>query len=73
MIATLTTQRNAIKMLYERIAIVVDYLTRLEKGTVDKDAATLRMISALVTSLPAVDSNEFRQEFMTVSPSPLLQ
>ena len=68
-IAALTTQRNAIKMLYERIAIVLDYLQRLEKGTVDQDSATLRMISALVTSLPAVDSNEFRKEFMTVRAS----
>lgn len=65
-IANLTTQRNAIKMLFDRVSVIVQYLRAVEAGTAVKDHETLRQISALISSLPAVDSNEFRHEFMTV-------
>lgn len=64
--ANLTTQRNAIKMLYDRVGVILEYLRRVAAGTVVKDQETLRQISALITSLPAVDSTDFREEFMTV-------
>lgn len=60
------TQRNALKMLEERVQIISDYLDRLNKGTVPVDHETLRQIQSLVSSLPAADSKEFRQEYMTV-------
>lgn len=65
LIASLTTQRNAIKMLFDRISIIVKYLDAVQNGSAPKDNETLRQISALVTSLPATDSKEFRGEFMT--------
>lgn len=67
MIANLTTQRNAIKMLSERVAVIVQYLNAVAEGTAPKDQETLRMISALCTSLPATDSLDYREEFMTAS------
>lgn len=64
--ANLTTQRNAIKMLYDRVSVIVEYLGAVSEGTVVKDQETLRQISALITSLPAVNSRDFQEEFMTV-------
>lgn len=60
------TQRNALKMLHERVLLVQQYLDRLSKGTVPHDRETLRQIHALVSSLPAADSAEFKNEYMTV-------
>lgn len=66
MIANLATQRNAIKMLFDRVSIIVQYLNAVAAGTAAKDHETLRQISALISSLPATDSSDFREEFMTV-------
>jgi len=38
----------------------------MSKGLVPKDQETLRQISSLISNLPAADSKEFRQEYMTV-------
>ena len=35
-------------------------------GTAPKDHETLRQIASLLASLPASDSNEFKEEYMTV-------
>ncbi|KAK4052114.1 hypothetical protein OIV83_002408 [Microbotryomycetes sp. JL201] len=64
-IANLTTQRNAIQMLADRVQVIVQYLQAIQAGTAPRDEETLRMISALCTSLPATDAVEFQQEFMT--------
>jgi COP9 signalosome complex subunit 6 len=66
-IASLTTQRNAIKMLHDRVSVIVQYLNAVAAGTAPKDQETFRQISALISSLPATDSLDFREEFMTVS------
>lgn len=70
-IATLTTQRNAVKMLNDRMNLIISYLEKIslegEGGGVVKDPEVLRMIGALIVSLPASDSEAFREEFMTVS------
>ncbi|KAK4699864.1 hypothetical protein P7C70_g6393, partial [Phenoliferia sp. Uapishka_3] len=65
LIASLTTQRNAIKMLFDRVSVIVQYLNAVAAGTAVKDQETLRQISALISSLPATDSEDFRDEFMT--------
>ncbi|KAM0787944.1 hypothetical protein ACM66B_006149 [Microbotryomycetes sp. NB124-2] len=65
MIANLTTQRNAIQMLADRVKVIVQYLQAVAQGTAPRDEETLRMISALCTSLPATDAVDFQQEFMT--------
>lgn len=46
--------------------MIVQYLHAVAAGTAPKDQETLRMISALITSLPATDTPDFREEFMTV-------
>ncbi|KAF9270529.1 hypothetical protein L218DRAFT_914658 [Marasmius fiardii PR-910] len=61
----LQTQRAAVKMLHDRILILVQYVTDViaEKAPLDNDI--LRSISALMASLPATENKTFRQEFDT--------
>ncbi|KAK0245931.1 related to COP9 signalosome complex subunit 6 [Armillaria ostoyae] len=61
----LQTQRAAVKMLHDRIVILVHYVTEALAGTAPKDQAILRSISALVASLPATENKAFREEFDT--------
>ncbi|TFK41308.1 maintenance of mitochondrial structure and function-domain-containing protein [Crucibulum laeve] len=61
----LQTQRSAVKMLHERIMLLVKYVTEVIGGQATKDHATLRALAALVASLPASENKEFRQEFET--------
>ncbi|ORY90688.1 Mov34-domain-containing protein [Leucosporidium creatinivorum] len=70
LIASLTTQRNAIKMLFDRVSIIVEYLAAVSAGTAPKDEETLRQISSLVAGLKQggdgnTESGEWREEFMT--------
>ena len=78
----LQTQRAAVKMLHDRILVLVDYVKAvlsgmghypacvvcliLLAGSAPKDHATIRSLAALVASLPASDSQGFREEFETV-------
>ncbi|KAF8307468.1 hypothetical protein DL93DRAFT_2088011 [Clavulina sp. PMI_390] len=59
----LQTQRSAIKMLYERIKILVDYVAGVVAGTAQKDHEVLRSLTALVASLPASEHPAFREEY----------
>jgi len=59
----LQTQRAAVKMLSERIQVLVQYVAGVVAGTKLKDHNALRSLSALVASLPASELPEFRQEF----------
>jgi len=61
----LQTQRAAIKMLHERIMVLVKYVTEVVAGQATKDHAVLRSLSALMASLPATESPGFREEFDT--------
>ncbi|RDB29371.1 COP9 signalosome complex subunit 6 [Hypsizygus marmoreus] len=61
----LQTQRAAVKMLHERILILVKYVTDVIAGQAKKDHATLRSLAALIASLPATENKAFRQEFET--------
>ncbi|KAH8917869.1 COP9 signalosome subunit 6, partial [Atractiella rhizophila] len=65
MVQNLMTQRNAIKMLYDRVQVITQYLDALTAGKAPVDPETLRQISSLVSSLPATDSPLFREEFDT--------
>ncbi|OCF31345.1 COP9 signalosome complex subunit 6 [Kwoniella heveanensis BCC8398] len=64
-VANLTTQRNAIRMLYDRIAVLLQYITAVINKTAQPDHTILRQISALVATLPTMDANEFQRELMT--------
>ncbi|KDQ54790.1 hypothetical protein JAAARDRAFT_134778 [Jaapia argillacea MUCL 33604] len=59
----LQTQRAAVKMLHDRILVLVQYVADVIAGQSKPDHATLRSLSALVASLPASESNGFREEF----------
>ncbi|KAJ3576140.1 hypothetical protein NP233_g619 [Leucocoprinus birnbaumii] len=61
----LQTQRSAVKMLHERILVLVKYVTDVIAGQAQKDHATLRSLTALVASLPATENKAFRHEFDT--------
>ncbi|KAG6866856.1 hypothetical protein C0991_008792 [Blastosporella zonata] len=61
----LQTQRSAVKMLHERILVLVKYITDVIAGQAKKDHATLRSFSALIASLPATENKAFRDEFST--------
>jgi len=61
----LQTQRSAVKMLHERILVLVKYVTELLAGQARPDHSILRSLSALLASLPASESKHFREEFDT--------
>ncbi|KAF5377513.1 hypothetical protein D9615_005130 [Tricholomella constricta] len=61
----LQTQRSAVKMLHERILVLVKYVTDVIAGQAIKDHVTLRSLSALIASLPATENRAFRDEFAT--------
>ncbi|KAF8514501.1 maintenance of mitochondrial structure and function-domain-containing protein [Gautieria morchelliformis] len=75
LLSHLQTQRAAIKMLHDRIQVLVSYVTsvisdvyspyRTLEGKAPNDHATLRSLSALLASLPASEQPEFREEFDT--------
>ncbi|OCF60279.1 COP9 signalosome complex subunit 6 [Kwoniella mangroviensis CBS 10435] len=64
-VANLTTQRNAIRMLYERVAVLLQYITGVINKTAKPDHNILRQVSALVATLPTMDAKEFRDELTT--------
>ncbi|KAK7064535.1 COP9 signalosome complex subunit 6 [Favolaschia claudopus] len=61
----LQTQRAAVKMLHDRIMVLVKYVSDVVAGQAVKDHATLRSLSALIASLPATENSAFREEFET--------
>ncbi|GJJ09599.1 hypothetical protein Clacol_003822 [Clathrus columnatus] len=65
LLSNLQTQRAAIKMLYDRIQILVSYVASVIAGKANVDHTALRSLSALLSSLPASDAPEFREEFDT--------
>ncbi|GAA5908832.1 COP9 signalosome complex subunit 6 [Sporobolomyces salmoneus] len=66
LIATLSSQRNALSMLSSRVAQITTYLTAVSQGKAKKDDETLRQIQALVSGLKGqVGGGELEKEFMT--------
>lgn len=66
LIANLTTQYNAIKMLSDRINMLVEYVHSVQSQKLPRDNEVLRQISSLVAGLPASgELEEFRREFLT--------
>ncbi|GAA5954381.1 hypothetical protein JCM8115_004569 [Rhodotorula mucilaginosa] len=53
LIVALTTQRNALQMLADRVRVIVEYLSALSQDKVRRDDETLRMIASLAGTLPA--------------------
>lgn len=63
----LTTQRNAIAMLYERMQVIQKHVA------LNPDLAILRQVSSLLATLPIMDADSFRDELHTVSPTTRLE
>ncbi|KAJ7630568.1 COP9 signalosome subunit 6 [Roridomyces roridus] len=61
----LQTQRAAVKMLHERIMLLVKYVSDVVAEQKPKDHSVLRSLSALIASLPATENIAFRKEFET--------
>lgn len=61
----LTTQRNAIRMLYERIEVLVKYISAVMDKTAPADHSLLRQITSLVATLPTIDAAEYKAELST--------
>lgn len=65
-IANLTTQQNAVKMLLDRIQTLVAYVEDVQSNKTPRDHEALRQIASLVAGLPASgETEEFKQELLT--------
>jgi len=62
--AQLTAVHNAITMLNQRIKILLSYLEATKAGKVPMDHGLLRRLVSLVNQLPAIDTQQFQQEFI---------
>ncbi|GAA5979722.1 hypothetical protein JCM10908_003020 [Rhodotorula pacifica] len=61
LIVALSTQRNALQMLSDRVALIVQYLDALSRGQVRRDDETLRMIASLAGNLPSAAEMQLEQ------------
>jgi len=61
----LSSVHSSIKMLHSRISILKNYLQSVKSGELQADPAVLREIMAICQQLPAIDSNEFKVEFLS--------
>ncbi|EIW66891.1 hypothetical protein M231_05577 [Tremella mesenterica] len=64
-VGNLITQRNAVKMLYDRIRVLVQYVSATVDKTIPVDHTILRQISAVLSSLPVMSTPEFTSELKT--------
>jgi COP9 signalosome complex subunit 6 len=55
---------RAIKMLRMRVGIIIEYLKNTESQALPANMAILRRISSLCHMLPAIDGDNFKQEFL---------
>ncbi|GAA94211.1 uncharacterized protein L969DRAFT_102509 [Mixia osmundae IAM 14324] len=62
-VSNMVTQRNAIRMLHERVVLISRYLDAVATGAIARDDVLLRQISALVKSVPASDPHELGAEY----------
>jgi COP9 signalosome complex subunit 6 len=56
--------KNAIQMLNLRVRNIQKFLDATIKGQIPKDHHLLRQISSMTNMLPAIDSDEFKNEFL---------
>jgi COP9 signalosome complex subunit 6 len=60
----LSTLQSAVKMLNSRVMIIKKYLEAVKSGALPADHALLRDISSLCQQLPAIQTNEFKHDFL---------
>jgi len=61
----LATLHSAIKMLNFRIKALLQYAKAAHAGQIARDEGILRQINALVQQLPAIDTDKFKEDFLT--------
>jgi len=61
----LSTLHSAIKMLNVRIKIITRFVSETKAGTIPRDEGLLRSINALCHLLPAIDTDKFKEDFLT--------
>jgi len=61
----LSSVHSSIKMLNSRITILKNYLQSVKSGELVADPSVLREIMSIAQQLPAIDSNEFKVEFLS--------
>ncbi|GJQ84920.1 hypothetical protein Trydic_g527 [Trypoxylus dichotomus] len=59
----LTAQHSAIKMLYSRVKLVLEYIKAVKKNEIPRNHEILREAYSLCHRLPVIQSSRFRQDF----------
>lgn len=63
----LQAQHNAVKMLANRVKLILEYIRAMERGEVTKSHEILREAKSLTHRLPVLNSEVFQEEYYTVS------
>jgi len=61
----LSTLQSAIKMLNLRVKIITRFVQDTKAGKIPRDEGLLRSIDALCHLLPAIDTEKFKEDFLT--------
>jgi len=61
----LSTLQNAIKMLNLRVKIITRFVKESRDGTIPRDEGLLRSVDALCHLLPTIDTDKFKEDFLT--------
>jgi len=61
----LSTLQSAIKMLNMRVKIITRFVQETKAGKIPRDEGLLRSINALCHLLPAIDTDKFKEDFLT--------
>nr|CAG4636301.1 EOG090X08T4 [Eubosmina coregoni]SVE69893.1 EOG090X08T4 [Eubosmina coregoni] len=69
----LQAQHNAIKMLANRVRLILEYIRSMERGEVPKSHEVLREAKSLIHRLPVLNSEIFQEEYYTQYNDVLLQ
>lgn len=62
----LQAQHNAVKMLANRVRVILEYIRAMERGEVPKSHEVLREAKSLTHRLPVLNSEIFQEEYYTV-------
>lgn len=62
----LMAQHSAIKMLHQRVKLILAYIKSIENGTLPANSDILREAYALSQRLPVIQSSTFKEEYYTV-------
>lgn len=60
-------QHSAIKMLYSRVHLILDYVRAVKEGKVAANHEILREAYSLCHRLPVISNETFKEEYFNVS------